>query len=101
MPDRYSNIGIDINESGTRSFRTTVYPDIPLSANDTYVITTGGDRYDTLAQQFYGDAKLWWIIASANNSKKDGLIVEPGIQLRIPASAAEVIRLFDELNENR
>lgn len=101
MSNRYRNIEIESNGDGVRAFKTTVYPDIPLSENDTYVITTGGDRYDTLAQQFYGNANLWWIIASANNSKKDGLIVEPGIQLRIPASAASVIELFDELNSTR
>ena len=101
MALRYRKANIEIDENGRRSFATTIYPDIPLSANDTYVITTGGDRYDTLAQQFYGDSSLWWIIASANNSKKDGLIVEPGIQLRIPGSAAEVIEKFDELNEKR
>ena len=101
MPDRYRNSNIEINGNGVRSFGTTIYPDVPLSADDIYVITTGGDRYDSLAQQFYGNASLWWIIASANNSKKDGLIVEPGIQLRIPASAATVLELFDELNSNR
>ena len=101
MPDRYANIQEIRNEDGIRYRTNTIYPDIPLSEEDTYVITTGGDRYDTLATQFYGDSNLWWVIASANNSKMDGLICRPGVQLRIPANSGEVLRLFRSLNENR
>lgn len=25
-----------------------------------------GDRLDTIAQEFYGDPRLWWVIAEAN-----------------------------------
>ena len=37
----------------------------------------------------------------SNNSKKDGLIVEPGIQLRIPADGEGARALFEQLNEER
>ena len=37
----------------------------------------------------------------ANNSKKDGLIVKPGIQLRIPADGPGAKDAFDLLNETR
>jgi len=95
MPDRFRNIELLKQESGRRYYKNVIYPDIPATEDDTYIITTGGDRYDTLALQFYGDSTLWWVIASANNSKKDGLIVEQGIQLRIPADAAKVRSLFN------
>jgi hypothetical protein len=101
MPDRFRNIELLKQESGRRYYKNVIYPDIPATEDDTYIITTGGDRYDTLALQFYGDSTLWWVIASANNSKKDGLIVEQGIQLRIPADAAKVRSLFNELNSKR
>src|SRR6056300_376100 len=101
MPDRFTNIEVLRDENGSRYYKNVIYPDIPATEDDTYIITTGGDRYDTLALQFYGDSSLWWVIASANNSKKDGLIVEQGIQLRIPADAAKVRNLFNELNSKR
>lgn len=101
MPRRYTNIEQLTSDDGRRYRTNSIYPDIPESPDDIYVITTGGDRYDTLARQFYGDSSLWWVIASANNSKKDGLIVEQGIQLRIPARSTNVQGLFETLNRNR
>ena len=101
MPNRYANIEEIKNEDGIRYRTNTIYPDIPVTEDDTYVITTGGDRYDTLANQFYGNPQLWWIIASANVSKNDGLICTPGIQLRIPADSGLALRLFNEVNANR
>jgi hypothetical protein len=101
MPNRYKNIDIRVSDSGKRYKSNMIYPDIPLSENDTYIITTGSDRYDSLAQQFYGDSSLWWIIASANNYKKDGLIPTPGVQLRIPANGQDIRADFYEFNEKR
>ena len=71
---------------------------MPLSGNDYYVITTAGDRYDTLAQQFYNDYSLWWIIAAANNSERASLVVQPGIQLRIPTDIENIISNFNSTN---
>lgn len=81
--------------------KNPIYPDIPVSEDDIYIKTTGGDRYDTLAQQFYNDSSLWWIIASANNSERASLVVKPGVQLRIPADKQAVIQLFNSVNANR
>lgn len=101
MPNRFQNKEIFKTQTGTRYFTNVIYPEIPVSENDTYVITADGDRYDTLAQQFYNDSSLWWVIASANVSKTDGLAVEKGIQLRIPADAARARRQFDDVNAQR
>ena len=35
--------------------QTVRYPEIPRADNDIYIFTTIGDRYDTLAQQYYKD----------------------------------------------
>ena len=40
---RYSNIEIKKDLIGRRYYLNYVYPDIPLSEDDIYVITTGGD----------------------------------------------------------
>ena len=101
MAIRYKNIKEVTSEDGSKYRTNSIYSTIPESADDIYVITTGGDRYDTLARQFYGDSSLWWVIASANNSKKDGLLVEQGVQLRIPAKSSDVQGLFDNLNNER
>jgi hypothetical protein len=101
MPDRFKNKDVFKSRLGKRYFTNVIYPEIPVSQDDTYIITAGGDRYDTLAQQFYGDSSLWWVIASANVSKTDGLATTPGVQLRIPADAASVRRLFDDVNSER
>lgn len=101
MPNRYKQIEQLRDSEGRRYFKNPIYPDIPLSEDDTYVITTGADRYDTLAKQFYNDSTLWWVIASANVSKRDGLIVEQGIQLRIPANISAIIEEFNFVNANR
>ena len=100
MPNRYETIQELKTAEGRRYIKNAIYPEIPLTADDTYIITTGGYRYDTLAQQFYGHSTLWWVIASANTSKTDGLIVKPGVQLRIPADGQKAHSDFVELNEN-
>jgi len=99
MPNRYKTIQELKTQQGVRYYKNVIYPTIPETADDIYVITTGGDRYDVLAQQFYGDSTLWWVIASANTSKTDGLIVKPGVQLRIPADGQKALSDFIELNE--
>jgi nucleoid-associated protein YgaU len=100
--NRYLNIVNNKTEEGRRYIQNAIYPDIPESANDIYVIVTVGDRYDTLAQSFYGDTSLWWIIASANpSSKSDSLVPTPGTQIRIPANEDRIISAYERLNKRR
>ena len=98
MPNRYSSITNFKDSDGKRYLANAVYPDIPETQEDIYIITAGTDRYDTLAKQFYNDSSLWWIIASANNSKKDSLVVEKGIQLRIAADGPGLKAKFKNFN---
>jgi len=77
--------------------QTTTYVEIPVSPTDTYVYTTVGDRYDSLAFQYYQDSSLWYIIALANPSQDlNSLIPEVGIQIRIPniSTATSVAGLY-------
>jgi len=101
MAVRYKNSKRLTTAEGRRYKTNAVYPSIPYGEQDIYIITTLGDRYDQLAQQFYGDSSLWWIIAIANNSKRDGLLTEPGIQLRIPDNHQSIVRQYIDLNKNR
>lgn len=99
--NRYKNIQVKADSEGIRYYRNVIFPEIPLNSDDIYAITTAGDRYDTLALQFYNNASLWWIIAGANNLKKDSLTVKPGMQIRIPADPSNVINLYNKLNNER
>lgn len=100
--NRYSKIENSKTTEGRRFISNAVYPDIPEEADDTYVITTVGDRYDTLAYQFYKDVSLWWVIASANpTAPTDSVVITPGIQLRIPSNPQKIVASYDSLNKNR
>ena len=99
--NRYTNIEQKLSDQGKRYKVNPIYPSIPLSENDTYVITVGGDRYDTLAQEFYNDSTLWWIIATANTADRDTINITPGTQLRIPTNVSVIIAEFKRFNSNR
>jgi len=101
MAQRYLNITKILNTQGRRYTSNPIYPFIPPTEDDTYIISTNGDRYDLLANSFYNDPKLWWIIASANNATADNLALEPGIQIRIPANKDKCIALFNTYNSLR
>lgn len=49
----------------------------------TDIVSQENERLDILAGQFYGDSKLWWVIA-ASSSVGWGLQLPPGTVLRIP-----------------
>ncbi len=99
--NRYRDIMLKQSKDGIRYRRNTIFPEIKPSFSDIYVIATSGDRYDTLAMEYYSDPSLWWVIASINNSKKDSLVVEPGKQLRIPAGIQSILQEYTELNQDR
>ncbi len=101
MNYRYQNIEITKNNTGERYYSNNIYPDIPLSNNDSYIIAVLGDRLDLLAFDFYGDTSFWWVIASANSLPGDSLYVEPGMQLRIPIDLSSVINNYKIVNTIR
>lgn len=98
--NRYKQSAIIQKDTPRRS--TTVYPDIPLHPEDTYVISTLGDRFDILAEAYYQDSSMWWVIASANPElDRSALVITPGVQLRIPHSKVRILSLFNSANLNR
>lgn len=83
---RYTNNPTKKTVDGRTVYRSTIYPNIPLSEFDVYVMSETGDRLDTLAYEYYGDQSLWWIIASANNIHNAPLGLADGTILRIPTN---------------
>jgi phage tail protein X len=105
--NRYQNIP-KTKIDGNLVYQTSRYPEVPLSPNDIYVYTTQGDRFDVLAQQYYKNSSLWWVISIANTGDagvdtltslpQNTLVIPQGIQIRIPANYANVITDFNTIN---
>jgi hypothetical protein len=99
---RYDNNIILKTSDGKPYYKGKIYPTIPLSENDVYVITTIGDRLDYMAYSYYRDSELYWIISVANNNvTKGSLFPVPGTQMRIPTDLNNVLNLFNQSNQSR
>ena len=101
MYNRYQSTIITKAKKGNQYYYNNIYPDIPLSDSDDYVITTLGDRLDIIAQNVYGDQDFWWIIASANALSGDSLYPPIGMQLRIPTDIISIINSYKQVNSVR
>lgn len=100
--NRYDNTTILKTQQDRPYIKGKYYPNIPLSESDVYVITTVGDRLDSLANSYYNDNTLWWVITMANNNvTKGALYPEPGTQLRIPTDINKVLDLYNQFNKAR
>jgi hypothetical protein len=77
-----------------RKYLTTELPVIKELNSDIYIITKVGDRLDTLANKYYKDSTLWWIIARANPDyiSGDSFFLEPATRIRIPVNHIEIIQ---------
>jgi hypothetical protein len=95
------NTNENVGTLGAPYYRSAVYPEIPLSENDIYVITDFSDRLDLLANQFYHDVTLYWVIAAANPDVINfgSIFIAEGTQLRIPTDLNEILRSYNRLNE--
>ena len=91
---RYRNTKTVKDDDKILKYETTVYKKVPEANTDIYVITQSGDRLDSLANQFYGDAKLWWFIAHTNNINTMNL--EAGVRLRISLELEKAQGLLDK-----
>jgi hypothetical protein len=91
----------DVQTFATQYYVNNIYPDVPISETDYYVITVLGDRLDLLAQDIYGDSSLWWILASANSLPGDSLVAPIVQQLRIPSDIQSIINNYDSINNIR
>lgn len=95
--NRYNNT--NVLGGGARYFGTTKYPVVSYNSDDIFVITQENDRFDQLAQKYYGDSNLWWIISCSNPGlEQNSYFIPIGIQIRIPQNIAEVLSEFQILN---
>ena len=100
MPDRYAyTYETRDADKRFRKLDSTLYPKILPDDSDVYIITNIGDRLDLLANKYYNDVNLWWLIAQANQIGKGTLNVVPGTQLRIPI--AKIFTDLETINRTR
>ena len=100
MPSRLNYI-IKKRTNNKNYYTNHKYPEIPLSVNDLYIITTSGDRLDSLAYEFFNDTDLWWVITTANPDiiRRDSFSLKPGLEIRIPNNVQGIIEAFEALNK--
>ena len=96
---RYEDITIGKRNTKRLQYNTIVYPTIPPSVSDTYIIGAFGDRLDNLAWEYYQDPSLWWIIARANKVGFGNMGGKIGEQLRIPFDIEGIKEEFNILNK--
>jgi hypothetical protein len=98
MPSRYKYTSIKTTKKGKRVFRPTMYPKIPIQDSDVFIYPKFGDRLDTLAQKYYEDTSLWWIIAKANNLDEAHIGLEVDKQIRIPINITFIINRLKDMS---
>jgi hypothetical protein len=96
MASRYKNNETKKLNDGRVVFKSKIYPKIPKSDADIYIVTQTGDRLDSIAYQFYENSSLWWIIASANNIHDAPFGLPDGTQLRIPMNYVSILNNFNK-----
>ena len=104
--NRYSGVKIlktlnnNLRNKGITYKNVAQYPLVPQQENDIYAITEWGDRFESLAYQFYGDITLWWVIAISNPNICDfsSIFIPIGSQIRIPQNISPIIDSYNELN---
>jgi nucleoid-associated protein YgaU len=53
-----------------------------------------GDKFYKLANEYYGDPKLWWVIAWYNQKPNEGM-VKPGVVVFVPQPLQKVLTYFN------
>jgi hypothetical protein len=96
---RYEDIPVIKDDNGRRHYKSVIINNVPFAPEDIYVRTGPGDRLDTLAFDFYGEVKYWWVIASANKLGLGSTAIPPGSQLRIPANPQTYVSEFNKANQ--
>ena len=91
---RYENNETQKLSDGRVVYRTRLYPNIPKTDKDIYIVTQTGDRLDTLPNQFY-EIHLCGGLLAANNIH-DVLLVEDGTTLRVPENYTKIINDFQK-----
>ena len=97
MNNRYDNSRIFRDDNGRRYISRIEYPPIPLRDSDILIRGVFGQTFMNLANQYYENKNLWWIIARANQQTESVYMV-PGKEYRIPQEIKLILQEYEELN---
>ena len=89
---RYKDATITKDRDGKRYYKSGVLRGIPLKDTDIFIVPVDGDRLDGLAQRYYGNSSLWWIIAQANKISRGQIGLNPERRIRIPIEIDDIIK---------
>ena len=95
---RYDSAKIRKDKNGTRYYKPTIVPNVPIKDSDIFVYPVYGDRFDMIAQRYYNDSTLWWIIAKANELSKGQISPDPLKKLRIPTEIDDILESVQKSN---
>lgn len=96
MENRYSNIPTILKTGKGKVYDSVLLPNVDAKDSDIVVMTVQGDRLDLLANEYYQDPSMWWVIALKNDMTEIDLSMKEGIILRIP-SRNEAIQIKNSL----
>ena len=99
--DRYKSAVLNTDKTGKRYYGTILYPTIPKTSSDIYIMARKGDRLDLLANSYYDDSTLWWVIAQANHLGKGTLSISEPQRIRIPTELESILKSFEDLQGSR
>ena len=88
---RYRNNKIRKDKNNIRYYKARIIPNIPIKDTDIFIYPLYGDRFDTLAQRYYEDSNLWWIIAKANEISRGQIGLDPEKVIRIPGDIERIL----------
>ena len=97
MNNRYDNSRIFRDDNGRRYLSRIEYPPIPLRDSDILIRGVFGQTFMNLANQYYENKNLWWIIARANQ-QTEAVYMVPGKEYRIPQEIKLILQEYEELN---
>jgi len=85
-------------EDGKQQYASFVFPSFEENPDDIVIEVDEYSRLDILAEQFFNDATLWWVLAVYNNIGEPSLYVNDRTILRIPNDIQTVFTKIKELN---
>ena len=86
-----------LRSEGIEFWDTVILPDITARVDDVLHVVSSVDRIDLLAYRYYGDSRLWWVIAWANNLEILPTDLKANAQIRIPSKSFVKSRLLRKL----
>ena len=97
---RYNNTRVKFKKEYGRVYSYTMYPKIPIKNSDIFITPKYGVRLENLANKYYQDTSLWWIIAQANGIKGFTALTTENFkgQLRIPTEIQSILDEFSLMN---